>query len=139
MRSPTNHVCLGLRLEQLALGHLFLLADVSSPFLQGGVVSVVDLSNAVFICSQHWRKADRDLRRWWFPFFARLWGVRCRKMDLNAEQEKFAVYFREETDFPLAKQDQHAAREYGSPWWWRLLAIMMADFHLSGGTAPDLW
>src|SRR3989442_14366542 len=126
MRAPSNHVCLGLRLEQLSLGHLFLLADISSPFLQGGQVSVIDLSNAVFVCSQNWRKVAVDSRRWWFPFFQRVWGTRCRKMDFEAEHEKFLAYFKDETDFPLAKQDQHSVREFGAPWWWRLLAIMMS-------------
>ncbi len=59
-------------------------------------------------------------------------------MDLAIEQEKFSAYFNDETDFPLAKQDKHSVREFGSPWWWRLLAIMMADFHLTEDQALDM-
>lgn len=59
-------------------------------------------------------------------------------MDLDAEQEKFAAYYKDQTDFPLAKQDRMAEREYGSPWWWRLLALMMADFHLSEREALNM-
>lgn len=138
MRSATNHFCLGLPLEPLSIGHLFLLADNSSPFIEGGRVTVVNLSDAVFICSQHWTKAESDSRRWWFPWFLKLWARRSRKLDFGTEQKKFAAYFAEQTDFPLAKQDRRATREFGSPWWWRLLAIMMAEFNLSEKQAMDM-
>lgn len=59
-------------------------------------------------------------------------------MEFESELKKFQTYFNEQTDFPLAKQDQHARREYGSPWWWRLLAILMAEFHLSEEKAMDM-
>lgn len=138
MRAPTNHVCLGLRLERLSLGHIFLLSEISCPFLQGGAVTVVDVSNAVFICSQPWRKADRDSGRWWFRLFLKLWAVRCRAMDFEIEQRKFSAYFEQETDFPVAKADRTTLKEYGAPWWWRLLAILMSDFHLSEADALDM-
>jgi hypothetical protein len=138
MRARSNHVCLGLRLERISIGHLFLLAEISSPFLLGGPVSVVDLSNAVFVCSQDWRKADRDSSRWWFPLFLKLWAARCRRMDFELEQRKFSDYYGEETEFPAVKGREHGAKEFGSPWWWRLLAILMSDFHLSEETALDM-
>lgn len=138
MRSPSNHVCLGLRLERLSLGHVFLLSDIESPFLQGGSVSVVDLSNAVFICSQPWRQAAVDSRRWWFRLFEKLWAFRCRNANLETEQDKFAAYFKEESDFPIAKGGLFKEREFGAPWQWRLLAIMMSEFNLSEDDALDM-
>lgn len=138
MRPTSNHVCLGLPLEQLSLGHVFLLAESSSPFLEGGPVTVVNLSDAVFNCSQHWTKTEQDSRRWWFPWFLRLWAWRSRELDFEIERNKFVAYFTEQTDFPLAKMRQHAQREYGSPWWWRLLAIMMSEFNLSEQEAMDM-
>jgi len=137
MRAPTNHVCLGLRLEALSLGHVFSLAEISSPFLQGRSATLVDLSDAVFVCSQDWRKAARDSRKWWFRWFLRLWSRKCAAMDFDAEREKFEAYMAAETDFPATKQNTFAPTEYGSPWWWRLLAIMMSDFHLSEDEAMD--
>lgn len=59
-------------------------------------------------------------------------------MDQDVEQAKFAAYFAEQTDFPVAKIDERNMREFGSSWWWRLLAIMMADFHLSEAAALDM-
>jgi len=70
--------------------------------------------------------------------FLKLWARRSRKLDMAAEQEKFSAYFKAETEFPLSKQNSRSMREYGSPWWWRLLAIMMADFHLSKNDALDM-
>ena len=110
--------------------------------MQGGLVSIATLSDAVFICSQPWRQAERDARRWWFPMFLKLWARRCREMDFAAEHTKFDAYFAAETDFPLAKVlahgDRFAEREFCAPWWWRLLAIMMAHFHLSEAAALDM-
>lgn len=134
----SRHVVLGLPLEPLSIGHLFLLADIASPFVQGGSLLLVDLSNAVFICSQPWKQSKRDSHRWWFPFFLRLWSRRCRKMNLEDEHAKFTEYWREQTDFPIAKQDKFAERDFGSTWWWRLLAIMMSDFHLSEEQVLDM-
>lgn len=134
----TNHVCLRLRLEPLSIGHLFVLGDISSPFIEGGPVSIVQLSDAVFICSQHWTKAEKDNRRWWFPWFLKLWARRSRGLDIEAERVKFSAYFAEQTDFPLAKMDRFARREYGSPWWWRLLAIMMSEFNMPEASAMNM-
>ena len=138
MRPLTNHVCLGLRLESLSLGHVFSLAEISSPFLQGGNATLVDLSDAVFICSQDFRRSERDSRKIWFPTFLKTWARKCAGMDFDLERAKFETYIASETDFPATKQSAFGQKEFGSPWWWRLLAIMMSTFHLPEDVALDM-
>lgn len=136
---PITGYALGFRLQPLTLGHLFVLHRIGSPFVRGGDPVAVDLTNAVFVCCQDWRKSERDIKAWWINFFSFLWGLACRKKDFNAEAQRFVDYLSGSIKAPKTKMVQgQKMSELATPPHIRLLARAMHVLHISKDAAMDM-
>ena len=128
-----THFCLGLKLHELCLGHLFLLRELDSAFLTGERVTLPHLVTSVFICAHPYPSAAKRLRSLlWSYLFVPLWGFKTRKMDLSQEAQTFRAYLQEERVAPKIRAEvNNDRRDFGSPFEWRLLSMLMSEFHLS--------
>lgn len=125
---PDPHVCLGLELKDLSLGHLFLLHRLESPFVgKAESVTYEDLALAVFICSRSYEEAKDGLRADNLPQFMAHWarlltrshgflfhvGLRKPvKIDIAEKAKAFAEYIAEGMrcpDYCAAEEDGKAA------------------------------
>jgi hypothetical protein len=123
---------LGLRLKPLTLDHVFFLHELASPFVTGQPVSIPDFFLAVFICSEPAAETRRDIGRWWFPRFVKLWTWKCRKVNIRAEVELFRDYLEAFQKMPQSKRRLDVQETpLVSPWPYRVLAILMGELGLS--------
>lgn len=131
---------MGLRLDPLCVGHLFILADLGSPLVveTGEPITATDIALAALVCAQSPSESKRDLRRWWFRWFAGLVGILSIRRDLQSECNAFSEYMRESTDHPQIKRTRSiftAAQEDESdsvvPMHWQLLVLLMTHFGMS--------
>lgn len=125
--------CLGLNLQTLQVGHLFLLEQEGCAFPYRYEDSELsDLVIGVFICSQSWDRAERALKAWWTPYFMRVWERLTRKNRASwklTAAPLFQTYLLEANNAP--ETAGRGAAELKAPLPFRLLAMLMADFHLS--------
>jgi hypothetical protein len=123
---------LKLDLQPLTLGHVLLLVECESVFVTGGNSDdpLGELALAVFICSQDSDKARAGLGAWWARRFFKLWAWFCRRMDYQAEAERFSEWFAEQIDGPKTEETKEA-RKMGTPWHINLLATLVGEVGVS--------
>lgn len=128
--------CLGLNLQTLTVGHLFLLAehDCAFPF-RYEEAGLGDLVIGVLVCALPWRKAQRTVKTWWTPYFMRLWERFTRNQSKQAAAEAFQIYLSRELRAPAT---EGARGELKTPLPFRILVMLMADFHLTEEKAMDM-
>lgn len=100
---PTGPRVLGLRLAPLTVGHLQLLLSLESPF--AGIdrdPTPDDFFTAVFVCSRPFRESDRNLSKWWLPWFFRFWAWRVKHLGLvlGVELSRFRTWFEAQVAMP---------------------------------------
>jgi hypothetical protein len=133
-REPQPTRCLGVTLLPLTVGHFFVLREFDSAFISGEQASIEDLIFACFVCCQDPAAAKRSLRSWLLPIAMRLWGWRAVKCNLAREMMTFRSYIRDGTAAPrtvISMGGDDSMRELNSPMEWRLLVMLMVDFHLT--------
>jgi len=130
---PRSHFCLGLKLHELCLGHLFLLRELDSAFITREPITLKDLATSAFVCAHPYPDAAKRVRSLlWQYIFVPLWGFKTRKLDYDLEAEKFYNYLKEERATPRIRADVcNDQRDFGSPFEWRLLSMLMTEFGLS--------
>lgn len=126
-------------LEEFTLGHWFLLHDLGSAFSTGEKPIEGDLIQAVFVCGQPHESARRDIKRFWTPFFFRVWGWLNRKSNFAIESSKFLAYLAESKAAPETVPT-HGGRphEPTTPQQFRLLGMLMHEFHMSRRDALNM-
>lgn len=139
-----RHVCLGLRLRPLTVGHLFVLAENGNAFPDHPEAAKdYDLITAVLVCAQRHRPARSFVYSWVAPLFCAFWGaiwafVRRGREVVGAEDfAGFAAYLEEQLIRPEPESPPGGPQEVRAPLAWRLYAMLMADFHLSPKEAMD--
>lgn len=121
-------------MQPLTVGHFFVLREFDSAFISGEQASIEDLIFACFVCCQAHDSAKRSLGSWLLPVVMRIWGWRARKSNLAREMMTFRRYIRDGTMAPRTVTscgDGESMRELNSPMEWRLLIMLMVDFHLT--------
>lgn len=141
--APPEHVVLQVRLEPLSLGHLYLLHRYAPPFVVGGVPDPIHLVLGAFLCARPWRESEANLKKWWLASWMKYWGWRTRKLNLDDEAERFAEYLDEALAMPEIRANLSEApaasritRE--SPFFFRIMALLMRRFHLPIAAALDI-
>jgi hypothetical protein len=136
--SPKPHVCFGLRLQPFTLGHFFLITDYG---VNLDAPSWSDMILTVFICCTGHTQSRKNLSRRWAPHLMRLLGWLCRKrkMVFKDEIQKFISYLEDSRSVPkiLRSESDANKRDLNAPECWRLLTMLMADFHMSKSEAMD--
>ena len=130
--------CLGVSLLPLTLGHFFQLRKFDSAFVSGEQATIEDLILGCFVCCQSHEASSSALRSWFLPVVMRLWGWRARKSNLVREIMTFRTYIADSTESPrtvIPMSDGQSMRELNSPVEWRLLVMLMVDFHLTEAAA----
>lgn len=143
LRRPTHRV-FGADLLPLTLGHLFLLREKGSVFLDDGFASQLngqdlfdELLLGVFVCARPHRKARKELSSWLFPWFLRYWGWKYKgQWDVLFAGRIFQNYLSQSLSAPPSMSPPDG-RITTTPVEWRLYAILLADFHLSPESALD--
>jgi hypothetical protein len=126
---------LALRLQPLQLGHLFLLERLECAFpFETERAGLADLVSGVLVCSLPWRKAEKTLRAWWLPLFMRLWEKVTRKHPKAEAARVFQEYLTEEMTAPATKG---AGGEITAPLPFRILTMLMVDFHMTEAEAMN--
>lgn len=128
---------LRLRLRPLTLGHIYVLNCVESPFVsEHGEITEADFFIAVFVCSQKWQDAERALNSRWLGSFVRVWKFFTRKKSMVRQLTRFQAYLSEGLRAPKFK-NKLDAEELESPWFWRLMAFLLSEMHLSESDSMD--
>jgi hypothetical protein len=136
--APKAHRCLGISLEPLTLGHIFLLLKFQPHFLDRGCESIGELAVAVLVCSQRWRTSAVDLKKWWIGPLVRFWGWRCRKLKLSEEATRFREYLDANLSPPAITTSLDDSRNPYTPWPFRILSLLTSDFHIGLQDALDM-
>jgi hypothetical protein len=141
LSESTEHSAFGLRLYPLTLGHLFLLSELDATFLVEEVEpSMDDLLIATFIAAHRTaRQARKSLASRWAKVAFWLWGRASRRRILRDEIEKLRVYVKSQQSAPVVELPigNVQTRELRAPEHWRLLAMLMSDFHCTREQAMD--
>lgn len=136
-------VFLGLQLVPYSLGHHALLMARGNPLVCGGAIARKDWCDAIFICSQPWRRSARDLAAWWLPLYSKLWHWRMRRCKFDEE----LLAFREHlfscircAEFKLNESagQEGVSRVCGAPVFWVLLIFALTALRLDREAALDL-
>lgn len=131
----TDHVVLGLRMYPLTIGHVFLLCELDVPFMVDECEPTFeDLLTFAFVAAQPTAaEARRALSSWWSRPVWWIWGRICRGKNMDAERDKLLDYVKSQSLSPKVKPppSDRAVKNLNAPEHWRLLAMLMADFHLS--------
>lgn len=138
LATEPRHRVYGLPLLPLTVGHLFVLREVRSPFVEveQREKTLGDILFAAFICAHHWSEARRSLEnRKGLDRWIAKWASRCRGIDLVKEVDKFFSYFSYYLTKPF--QEDNGGAILQCPHEWVLLAILMADFHCTEEEAKD--
>lgn len=138
--SPTPHVVLGLPLQPLTLGHVFLLSKCDSALLDDDrSPNLQDIILAAFVCAQPWRDSERDMARRSFKWFCAWWGWKCRKANWQIEAKLFDAYLSEALAMPeFRPKGDGKLVDRQSPWFWRLAVLAMTAFPHSWAEAMDM-
>lgn len=130
----TGHTVLGLQLYHLTIGHVFLLVEHGVDFIVESNIepSFDDLILFTFLAAQPTprgasRAVSSPLTR---PLFW-LWGLLSRRKRFDDELAKLREYVSDQYKSPLVKEPTGAAKSLNAPEHWRLLAMLVADFHFT--------
>lgn len=116
---------LKLRMVNLTVGHLRFLHELESPFTTEKEDSdTEDLILAVLVCSMRWRDAAAHIGRWYLKPFVRIWGWKCRKLNLIWEAAKFRHYISESISTKKIKK-ANGGKELRSPLHQRLYLMLV--------------
>lgn len=137
------------RLKTLTLGHLFLLHEIDSPFVNDFLpIGRNDLLKAIVICSQDFRKARHALLSRSTLVFVSVVALLNARTPSSTDREisKFQAYLKDNRERPAARRPP-GGRVRNAPEAWRLLAFLMRDFrmeldqalHMSVRQANCLW
>lgn len=129
-----RHKCLGLTLEPLTVGHLFILLELQSPFITGDQETFEDFLIAVFVCANTHTQSRKNLKRWWCRLFFRVWGYANRKADIVTELLLFRAYLAEQMSVPVYRKDQ-SGQAPSAPVPYQVLASLMTEFCVSEADA----
>lgn len=138
-RDRTGHKVLGLRLRPLTVGHLFLLLEVDSAYPDHPEAACYeDLAVSALVCSQP-HSAARKLIYGRFARLAwRIWAWVARRAKWETEETEFLHYLAKQLRRPESESMSTGIPEVRAPLAWRLLAMLMADFHLTRAEALDV-
>lgn len=127
--------CLGLRLEPLTLGHVFLLREYGVDIFEPK--DFADMLLSVFVCSHPHRESRRNLRKWWLKPYLVFWGWRVRKLKFEAEAKAFAEYVNTNATHPEVLFSE-GTKECASPLVFRLAAIATRMHNQGWADAQDI-
>ena len=127
--------CLGLPLEPLTLGHIFLLRDYDVDALDPKDFGELILT--VFVCSQPWRESRSAIRRFRTKLFLSWWGFRVRKLKFADQVALLVAYLQRNIEHPEFVIGEHQ-KDCASPLPFRLLGVATRMLHQSWDTALDI-
>ncbi|MFH1066998.1 MAG: hypothetical protein V1746_03780 [bacterium] len=94
-----GHIVLGAPLHPFCWNDLILLHAIESPLIEGKVPDLIQLQQAVLVCSTPFEKVQERLAS---P--DKRWLKKCLKMNLSDEIQKFDAYLRDYCAFPTLWQ-----------------------------------
>jgi len=117
---PTRVLGLTLR-EPVTLAHVLLLAELESPVVTGGLVTIGDIALAAFVCAWPEAKSRKLLESRWCPLVFRLWGRFWRP---DGDAERFMGWLRSQIELPETWTPETRGRktELAAPWWMNRMA-----------------
>lgn len=129
-----SHTVLGRKLHPFCFEDALILGLVESPFLastKGNVrYGLEDLQLAVVICSTDSREfLDASFRS--SPIRAAWWSWRCRRMDLQAECQKFVTFIDDYFAPPQVWTEDSDGSGLGAPWVVSHVTFLMRHLHIS--------
>jgi len=138
---PSPKVVMGMLLRPYSLGHELRLTALNNPLADVDSGTAENIAEAVLICSQSWREAEKmpfdsllGLKLW-------LWRWRAHKLDFRAEIKKFVEYRKAGTvEFPISdvpEASRSPSRIPGCPFLLRLHQWLMLHLRLSEAEAWD--
>lgn len=123
----------------LTLGHLFILSDEECAYAVQEKPEFSDLLLACLVCSTPHSESERNLRARGLKPTMRIWAWLARRCNLAVEFVKFQAFWDECHTMPgLTATGRDSREEVGSPLHWRLLAMLMADFHMPRAEALNI-
>lgn len=137
----TGHVVFGLPLYPLTIGHVFLLSDLDVTFLvdQNVEPQIDDMLMFAFVAAcRTAKKARRTLKTPGVKLFFWLWGLVNRRRNIFAESTKLQEYLRSQCKSPQVKPPTGESVPLNAPEHWRLLVMLMVDFHMRMADALDV-
>jgi len=140
----TGHVVYGLPLYPLTIGHVFLLSDLDVTFLvDQNVEPQIDDMLLFTFTAAHKRAAQarRALAGPWYVasklfFFA--WGLFARRKNPILEMARLHAYLDSQGRSPQVKPPKGESVTLNAPEHWRLLVMLMVDFHMQMRDALDV-
>lgn len=90
-----KHLVLGKKLHPFCWNDLLLFHAIESPLIEGKIPDLIQLQQAVVVCSTPFEKVQEKLAK---P--DRRWLKACLKMNLSDEIQKFDAYLRDYCAFP---------------------------------------
>lgn len=140
----TGHVVYGLPLYPLTIGHVFLLSDIGVNFLvdQGCEPQIDDMLMFVFAAAH--KRAAQARRALAFPWllasklFFFVWGMFARRKNPFMEMARLHAYMDSQSKSPQVKPPKGEAVTLNAPEHWRLLVMLMVDFHMQLRDALDV-
>jgi len=117
---PTRVLGLTLR-EPVTMGHVLMLAELESPVVTGGLVTIGDIALAAFVCAWPVNKSRRLLASRWCPLVFNLWGRFWRP---DGDAERFMTWLRSQIELPETWSPESRGRktELAAPWWLNRMA-----------------
>jgi hypothetical protein len=137
----TGHVVFGLPLYPLTIGHVFLLSELDVTFLvdQNIDPQIDDMLMFAFVSAcRTAKKARRALKTPGVKLFFWLWGLVNRRRNIFAESAKLQDYLRSQCKSPQVKPPSGETVPLNAPEHWRLLVMLMVDFHMRMADALDV-
>lgn len=130
---PKPHRVLRLTLHPFQLGHSFLLFDLGSPFADNRESATLgDLTLATLACSMPHEDTRKSIGSFSTSLFCKFWGFMNRKAKVLDELFAFEKYLSEESAVPgIIPPKSGQGRTLNAPAHWRLLVMLMADFHMT--------
>jgi hypothetical protein len=139
---PTGHVVLGLPLYPLTVGHVFLLTELGVDFLADNIEpGFEDLLMFTFVASQPTAvEASKAVSSRWREWFFWLWGRASRRKKWSDEMAKLHAYLRSQQVAPVVANPPagQEMRRLNAPEHWRLLCMLMVDFHMPEADALNV-
>ncbi len=139
--SLTGHVVFGLPLHPLTIGHVFLLSELDVTFLvdQNIDPQIDDMLMFAFVAAcKTAGKARSALKTPGIKLFFWLWGLVNRRRNIFAESAKLQDYLRSQCKSPQVKPPSGETVPLNAPEHWRLLVMLMVDFHMRMADALDV-
>lgn len=128
---------MGLRLMPYSVGHALILHRIGSPLAVGGLVGRADLMEAVLVCSQPFDASLVAMRSILRGIVFRLWAFKTRKLDFEAELEKWNDWIGNQSTSPEILTKPGRRRSLSMPWPERMLACCL-ELGLTESTALSM-